>query len=286
MIIRNVPHALEEKNRSKKVAGSLLASLGGGLVIFLGLLMLALLGIPLILSLLVSFTPSDIIEVPSPGNWSLRWYSRFFSDQIWQVGAVNSAIIALLTTIIALLVGTTAALAFERYDFPAKKALNIFILLPLFVPPVVLGMQSLAWHQRIGLWGSPLSLAVAHSLWAIPLAFTVMRASFKNVDRRLEEAARGLGASPLLVFWKITLPLVWPGLLVAAFFAFIISINEFVMSLFLATPRVQTISTLIYPQLNYNLSPLVAAASAVMLVITVVGLVVSVRLLQIRKISI
>lgn len=264
---------------------SLLASLGSGFVTFLGLVMLFLLAAPLVLSLLVSFTPSDIIEVASPGNWSLRWYERFFSDQIWQVGAVNSLIIALLTTLIALVTGTPAALAFERYDFPAKKALNVFILLPLFVPPVVLGMQSLAWHQRIGLWGSPLSLAVAHALWAVPLVFTVMRASFRNVDRKLEEAALGLGAPPPVVFWKITLPLVWPGLVVAAFFALIISANEFVMSLFLATPRVQTISTLIYPQLNYNLSPLVASASAVMLVVTVFGLVVSAWLLKLRKIS-
>ena len=284
MIIHNVPRALEEESRSK-AAGSLLASLGGGLVVVLGLVMLALLAVPLVLSLLVSFTPGDIIEVPSPGNWSLRWYNRFFSDQIWQVGAVNSAVIALLTTLLALVTGTPAALAFERYEFPAKKALNIFILLPLFVPPVVLGMQSLAWHQRIGLWGSPLSLAVAHALWAVPLVYMVMRASFKNVDRKLEEAALGLGAPPLVVFWKITLPLVWPGLVVATFFALIISANEFVMSLFLATPRVQTISTLIYPQLNYNLSPLVAAASAIMLLITVAALAVSVRLLQLRKIS-
>lgn len=282
MIIRNVSRPTESRS---KTSGSLLASLGGGLVFVLGLLMLALLVAPLILSLLVSFTPSDIIEIPALGNWSLRWYERFFSDQIWQVGAVNSLVIGLLTTLIALLTGTPAALAFERYDFPGKKALNVFILLPLFVPPVVLGMQSLAWHQRIGLWGNPLSLAVAHALWAVPLVFTVMRASFRNVDRKLEEAARGLGAPPLVVFWKITLPLVWPGLVVAAFFALIISANEFVMSLFLATPRVQTISTLIYPQLNYNLSPLVASASAIMLVITVGVLVISARLLKLRKIS-
>lgn len=164
--------------------------LAGYLPLYLsGSLMLALLAVPLVLSLLVSFTPGDLIEVPAPGNWSLRWYERFFNDQIWQTGAVNSVLIALMTVVISLLAGTSAALAFERYDFPAKKTLNLFILLPLFVPPVILGMQNLAWHQRIGLWGSLLSLAIAHSLWAMPLVFTVMRASFRGVNRRLEEAA-------------------------------------------------------------------------------------------------
>ena len=266
-------------------ASTLLEKVGSWFVGLLALLMLALLTVPLILSLLVSFAPGEIMEVPSPGHFSLRWYSRFFNDQIWQVGAVNSVLVAVLTTIISLVIGTTAAIAFERYDFPAKKPIHIFILLPLFVPPAVLGMQSLAWHQRIGLWGSPLSLALAHSLWGVPLAYSVMRATLSNFDRRLEEAAQGLGASPVMVLWKITLPLAGPGLVVAGCFSFIISLNEFVMSLFLATPKVQTISTLIYPQLSYNLSPLVAAASSVMLLITVMVMLLTTRLLKIRRIN-
>lgn len=277
---------LPDKARYKKDA-LIHVELGEGLakllVYLLGLLMLALLAVPLVLSLLVSLTPGEIIEVPSPGRWSLRWYERFFNDQIWQTGALNSALIALLTTLISLLIGTSAALAFERYDFRFKRIINLFILLPLFVPPALLGMQNLAWHQRIGIWGSLLSLAMAHSLWAMPLVFTVMRAALKRVDRSLEEAARGMGASPVRVFWEITLPLIRPGLLVAAFFAFIISINEFVMALFLATPRVQTLPTLIYPQLSYNLSPLVAAASAVLLLLTMSVLLISVKVLNSRK---
>lgn len=271
----------------RSVGHSRLAGLAAYLPVYLlGLLMLALLAMPLVLSLLVSFTDSEIIEVPALGSWSLRWYERFFNDPIWQIGAVNSVLIALITTAISVLVGTSAALAFERFDFPAKKTINLFILLPLFVPPVVLGMQNLAWHQRIGLWGNLVSLAIAHSLWAMPLVFTVMRAAFRGVDRRLEEAARGMGASPGVVFRRITLPLIWPGLLVSAFFSFIISLNEFVMSLFLATPRVQTISTLIYPQLSYNLSPLVAAASAILLLLTIAVLAMSARLLNNRKNSV
>ncbi len=252
-------------------------------VYLLGILMLALLLIPMVLSLLVAFTPTETIEIPAPNTWSLRWFERFFKDSIWQTGAVNSLLIALLTTAISLASGTAAALAFERYEFRGKQFLNYFLLLPLFVPPVVLGMQSLAWHERIKIWGSLWSLALAHSLWAMPLVFMVMRSALRSVDRRLEDAAAGMGANGWQVFLRVTLPLIWPGLLVASFFAFIISLNEFVMALFLSTPKTQTISTLIWPQLRYTLSPLVAAASAILLIMTLTVLVISARLLSVKK---
>jgi ABC-type spermidine/putrescine transport system permease subunit II len=271
------------KKQSTMALGHVVYNLQSTILYGLGLLMLVLLVLPLLLSLLVAFTPGETLEIPAPNTWSLRWFERFFQDDIWRTGAVNSVLIALLTTAIALVTGTTAALAFERYEFPGKRALNLFLLLPLFVPPVVLGMQSLAWHERIKIWGSLWSLALAHALWAMPLVFMVMRAAVRSVDRRLEEAAAGMGAGPGQVFLRVTLPLIWPGLLVSAFFAFIISLNEFVMALFLTTPKTQTISTLIWPQLRYNLSPLVAAASAVLLVVTVTILLISARLLSIKK---
>jgi ABC-type spermidine/putrescine transport system permease subunit II len=252
-------------------------------IYLLGFLMLALLVLPLGISLLVAFTPGETIEVPAIGKWSLRWFERFFSDPIWQTGAVNSLIIALFTVTIALVCGTTAALAFERYNFPLKRFLNLFILSPLFVPPVVLGIQNLTWHQRIGIWGNLFSIALAHSLWATPLVFIVMRSTLRGLNRQLEEAAAGMGANSFAVFWRITFPLVLPGLLVSAFFSFIISLNEFIMSLFLATPKTQTISTMIWPQLRYNLTPLVAAASAVLLGLTVIILILASRLLSVRR---
>ncbi len=252
-------------------------------IYFVGFLMLAFLILPLVLSLLVALTPGETIELPSFTNFSFRWFERFFKDPIWQAGAANSFLIALITTGISVFAGTPAAVAFERTRVPAKSFFNFFILLPLFVPPVVLGIQNLAWHQRIGIWGTPVSLAIAHSLWATPLVFLVMRSSLKAVDPGLEEAAQGMGAPPFKAFFRITLPLILPGLLVSAFFSFIISMNEFIMSLFLATPRTQTISTMIWPQLRYNLTPLVAAASAVLLLITLFVLGLAARILSLKK---
>jgi ABC-type spermidine/putrescine transport system permease subunit II len=239
---------------------------------------------PLLFCLLVSITDSTTLETPfSAGGASLRWYAEFFDDSRWLGGLWNSLRIAALTVPIALLCGTTAAIAFERCQFQGRALLGAAILTPLFVPPVVLGMQSLTFHQRIGLWGTPLSIAVVHSLWATPLVFTVMRASLAGVDPVLESAARGLGASPMRAFLEVTLPLILPGLLVSVFFAFIISLNEFIMSLFLATPRTQTLSTLIWPQVRHSLTPVVAAASGVTILITVGVLLVAHRIMDLRR---
>ena len=249
----------------------------------LGIFLLTLLLAPLVLSVLVAFAPGETMEVPGIHALSLHWFRVFFHDAVWVRGATNSCVIALMTMVLALVTGGMAAVAFERHEFPAKRALSLFLLLPLFVPPVVLGIQNLAWHQLIGIWGTRSSIALAHSLWATPIVFMVVRAALRGVDRRLEEAAQGLGAPPFVVFARVTLPLIAPSLLVAGFFAFIISFNEFLMALFLATPRTQTISTIIWPQLQYNPTPLIAAASAVLLGVTMVMLGGAARLLGVRK---
>jgi len=248
-----------------------------------GVLTLALLLIPLVLSVFVAFTPEETIGLPQLNNITLRWFQAFFADALWREGAWNSFIIGVMAMGIALVTGTAAALGLERHRIPGANAITLLLLAPLFVPTVVLGMQSLAWHQRIGLWGQPISIALAHALIAMPLVVLIMRNSIRSVDQQLEQAAQGLGASSAQVFFKITLPLVGPSLFAAAFFAFIISINEFVMTQFLATPRTQTLSTLIWPQLRYNLTPLVAAASAVLLGVTLAVLLMASRLINMRK---
>jgi len=155
--------------------------------------------------------------------------------------------------------------------------------MPLFVPAVVLGIGSLALHRSLGLWGTPLSLAIAHSLSAVPLVFLVLRAALAGIDPALEEAAATQGASPARIVWHITLPLVAPSVLVAFLFAFIVSVNEFVMALFLATPGTRTLPVVIWPQIRYLLTPVVAAASSVIIVVTLVVLAAAARLGGVRR---
>jgi ABC-type spermidine/putrescine transport system permease subunit II len=249
--------------------------------IFAAMMFLYLL-LPVILSVLVSFTPSRFIELPK--SFSLRWYKEFFESAKWLNGLKNSFYIGLLNTVISMVVGMSTAIAFVRFRFKWKTTLNTFVLVPVFIPAVILGMGLLSAYYKMHLWGTYVSIAIAHALWSVPLVFMVLKVSLEGVDRTFEEAARGLGANGVRTFFEVTLPLIMPGILVGILFSFIISINEFVMALFLTTARTETLPKVIWPNLRYLLTPLVAAASGVLTLLTVVGLMVSAKLFNLGKI--
>jgi ABC-type spermidine/putrescine transport system permease subunit II len=247
-----------------------------------GVAMLLYLLLPVVLAVLVSFTPSRFIELPK--TFSLRWYVEFFNSEKWLNGLKNSFYIGFLSTVISVIIGMCAAIAVVRYDFRGKAALNTFVLTPVFIPAVILGMGLLSTYYKLHLWGTYISIAIAHSLWAVPLVFMVLRVSLEGIDRTLEEAAKGLGANGVRTFYEVTLPLIMPGILVSILFSFIISVNEFVMALFLTTSETETLPKVIWPNLRYLLTPLVAAASGVLTLLTVVGLMVAAKLFNLGKV--
>ncbi len=255
--------------------------LGWRLLTALNLLTLAVLFLPLAISVLVSFSPSELIALPD--RLSMRWYREFFDDWQWIEALWNTLAVAALTIVISFPIGLLAALAYMRLAHRWRSALNVAILLPLFVPPVVIGLGALVFHRSIGIWGTHVSIALAHSLWAMPLVFIVLRTTLRGVDSSLEEAAAGLGASPVRVFFEITFPLIASGVAVGVLFAFIISVNEFIMALFLANSTTKTLPVVIWPKVRYLLTPIVAAASSLVIAITLVLLVVSARLLGLRR---
>lgn len=233
--------------------------------------MLALVLAPLVYAVWISFSPGELLEPPT-GAWSLRWYRQYFENPQWTAALRNSFEIAALAVAGALVAGTAAALAVTRHHFRGRDVFHLAIMLPLFVPTVVLGMALLPFMRALGLWGSKFSIAFAHSLWSLPVVFLVMRSALEGVDSDLERAARGLGAGPIRVFLRVTLPLIAPALGAAAVMAFVLSLNESVMALFLGTPSTETLPKVIWPNLRYTLSPLVAAASGVSMALTVAGL--------------
>jgi putative spermidine/putrescine transport system permease protein len=246
------------------------------------LMMVAYFTLPMVVAVLMSFTPSRFLRLPTT-EWSLRWYAEFFSSTKWIEGLVNSLIVSGITIVISLVVGLLAALAFTRYKFKWSAALYTACLTPVFTPAVIIAMALLTVAYSTGLWGGYLIIGIAHSLWAFPLVIMVLRVSLEGLDRSLEEAARGLGANSWQVFYTVILPLIGPTVLVAALFAFIISINEFVMALFLGTVDTETLPRIIYPTLRYSLTPLVAAASGVLMLLTVVVLLLAARIMNLRK---
>ena len=175
------------------------------------------------------------------------------------------------------------ALAFTKYKYKWGAGLYTLSLTPVFTPAVIIAMSLLTVAYRTGMWGGYTIIAIAHSLWAFPLVVMVLKVSLDGLDKSLEAAARGMGASSFQAFLTITLPLVMPAVLVGALFAFIISVNEFVMALFLGTVDTETLPRIIYPVLRYRLTPLVAAASGVLMLVTIVVLLVAARFVNLGK---
>jgi putative spermidine/putrescine transport system permease protein len=228
---------------------------------------LAVLLAPLVLALWISFSPDALLR-PPVNEWSLRWYRQFFDDPRWRMALVNSLVVGALSVLVALASGVPFTLALVRYRFAGRGILSLVVLAPLCVPPLILGVGLLPLMHRVGLWGTWLSLALAHGLLGLPIVYLATRVALEGVPAGLEDAARGLGAGPWQVFRRVTLPLVGPGVTAGAVLAFVLSLNESLMTLFLASPETETLARIIWPELRYSLSPLVAVASALTLAAT------------------
>jgi putative spermidine/putrescine transport system permease protein/spermidine/putrescine transport system permease protein len=223
---------------------------------------------PIGVTLAMSFNNASMIRFPIEG-WSLRWYEDFFGSAQWTRALVNSAVIALGTTLISTVSGVLAAWAFQRFRFPFHEFWYVLILLPLFMPGVVLGLGLAIAFGGIeiggyGLYGSRFLVMIAHSLWAMPLVFMLMEATFRTLDPRLVEASYDLGGRPVGTFLDIVLPAVSTGILSSALFAFVISLNEVVMALFLTDRDTQTLPVLMWLSLRSAGSPRLAVASVIL----------------------
>ena len=247
--------------------------------------------IPIVVTLVMSFNDASQIRFPIK-VWSLAWYGDFIASPQWTEALKNSFIIAVGTALISTTAGILAAWAFERYDFPFKNLLYILIMMPLFMPGVILGLGvAIAFGGlQIGgvtFYGSRGLVMVAHSLWAMPLVFMLMEATFRTIDNRVVEAANDLGAPPVRTFFEVVIPMVSTGIISSVLFAFVISLNEFVMALFLTDRDTQTLPVLMWLSLRSAGTPRLAVAS-VILALTVfacLSLIMLWYIRQLRKVS-
>jgi ABC-type spermidine/putrescine transport system permease subunit II len=224
--------------------------------------------IPVLVTLVMSFNDAAVIRFPIKA-WSLRWYADFFASAQWVDALKSSVIIALGTTVISTTAGVLAAWAFERFHFAFKPVVYLLIMLPLFMPGVVLGLGVAMAFGDVSLfgfniYGSRGLVMLAHSLWAMPLVFMLMEATFRTVDHRIVEASYDLGGRPVQTFLEIVLPSVSTGIISSALFAFVISLNEFVMALFLTTRDTQTLPVLMWLSLRSAGTPRLAVASVIL----------------------
>ncbi|WP_409562721.1 ABC transporter permease [Hyphomicrobium sp. MC8b] len=256
--------------------GSLNAAVVATVVIFIA--------IPVVLTVIMGFNDGDFLSFPIEA-FSVRWFAEFLDSPAWTQALVNSLLIACGAAIVSTISGTLVAYAFVLIR-PAR-IWYMLLLLPLFMPGVVLALGiaiSVGQVELLGfrLHGSRLLLILAHSLWGTPLVFLVMESVFQMLDRRILEASADLGASPIRTFFEMTLPLVATGLASSTVFAFVISLNEFVMALFLTTRDTQTLPVLMWLSLRSAGTPLIAVA-AIVLVSCVIASLLVLLLCQVLK---
>ena len=227
----------------------------------------------------MSFTEARILSFP-PEGFTLAWYERMVTDRQWSTGLVNSFQVAILTAILATVLGTLAALGLSRGRFLGRTAVNALVLSPLIVPVVVIaiGMFGLFVQWRIA--GSLIGLVVAHTALALPFVVVAVSTSLRTMDRNLELAAANLGADPWRTFTRITFPIILPGVLTGAIFAFITSWDEVVIAIFMTSARFRTLPVEMWEQVRQAVDPTVAAVSTTLLVVTTALLVL---LLVVRR---
>lgn len=234
-------------------------------------LLLLFLLVPILVILPISLTSSTQLTFPPPAL-SLRWYREVFADPAWLRGFRLSAGIAAMTTLLATTLGTAAALALVRWRFPLRKAVYVLILAPMIVPTVVTAAAMYFFFAAVGLRGSLVAFTLGHTVLALPVATIILSATLQGFDEGLEHAAMSLGASRIVALRRVTLPLVAPGLVSAAVFSFLHSFDDLMVSLFLATPRVQTLPVRIWSAVFYSVEPTVAAVSILLIGVLIVGL--------------
>lgn len=222
---------------------------------------------PVLVVVPLSFTDKDSFEFPPPG-WSLRYYERFFTDPAWREPVLTSLKVAIIVTVIATVIGTPASFAITRSRRRGVAVLQGFLMAPMIVPNVIIALAIYAVFLRWDLVGTVEGLVLAHVVLALPFVVITVSAGLRAVDSRLELAAASLGASPPTIFRRVTLPLIAPGVLSGAVFAFVTSFDEAVISLYLQSPHLRTLPVQMFTSVTADVDPTIAAGSTVIIVVT------------------
>jgi putative spermidine/putrescine transport system permease protein len=229
---------------------------------------------PMAIIVPMSFSSAISFEFPPPGYW-IGYYVQYFSNPSWLEATANSFIIAFGSMIFTLIVALPAAFGFVRHRFYGKSAFNLLIMLPLVVPAVVSALGYYGFLSLVHLAGTRTGMIVAHSVLSIPIAFLVLSAALKGFDRNLERAAMSAGAGPLRTFLWVTLPVLRPGILVGALFAFLHSFNEAVVAIFIAGRDASTLPKKMFEAIRLESDPVIAVVSTLLTGAVLLGVLVS-----------
>ena len=223
--------------------------------------------LPILVIVPLSFSDSSFLVYPVPG-WSLKWYHNLFGSAEWARAAKNSFIIAPAATLIATSLGTLAAVGLARTSFPFKGLLMSLLIAPMIVPIVVVGVSTYLFFAPLGLADSYTALIIVHAALGAPFVLTTVLATLQGFNQNLVRASLSLGESPLRTFFRVTLPVIAPGVISGALFAFATSFDEVVVVLFLAGPDQLTLPRQMFNGIRENISPTIAAVATLLIIFT------------------
>ena len=271
-------------------------------LILLFLIAPILIVIPLSFNAEPYFTFTDAMLALDPEGYSLRWYDTLFTfgmqapdgvrdggwwadawnNAHWIRAAKNSIIIGFFSTLLATALGTLAALGLSRPEMPFRSAVMAILISPMIVPIIITATGLFFFYSYTGLAGSYVGVIMAHATLGIPFVIITVTATLVGFDHSLTRAAASLGASPTTAFFRITMPLILPGVISGALFAFVTSFDEVVVVLFVAAHDQQTIPRQMWNGIREQISPAILAVATILVVVSI-ALLTTVELLRRRS---
>jgi putative spermidine/putrescine transport system permease protein len=244
------------------------------LAVAAALVVAAFLLAPLVIIVPMSFSTALSLQFPPPGYW-LGYYRQYVTDPRWLYPTLNSFVIATATMLVTLGLVIPASFALVRHRFRGKSAVNLLLMAPLIVPLVVSALGYYNTLGRLGLAGTHAGVILAHTALSVPVALLAITAALKGFDANLERAAMSAGAGPLRTFWWVTLPVLRPGILVGALFAFLHSFDETVVALFIAGREASTLPKKMFESVRLETDPVISVVSTLLFAVVVVGTLIA-----------
>ena len=243
---------------------------------------------PIIVVIPLSFNAQDFFTFTKemlsfdPAGYSLKHYRDFFGNPDWQDALWNSVKIAPAATLISVSLGTLAAIGLSQPHVPARRAIMATLISPMIVPLIISAAGMYFFYSRIGLAGTYWGVVLAHAALGIPFVIITVTATLVGFDRSLTRAAANMGADPVTTFFRVQMPLILPGVISGALFAFITSFDEVVVVIFVGSAKQQTLPWQMFTGLREQISPTILAVATILVVISI-ALLTTVELLRRRS---
>ncbi len=250
--------------------------------IFFFLIFPILVIIPLSFNAVPFFTFTKEMLSFDPAGYSLQWYDDFFTNADWNHAVWNSIRISIAATILSTGLGTVAAIGLSQSHMPFKGAITAMLISPMIVPLIISAAGMYFFYSRIGLQGTYIGVVLAHAALGTPFVIITVTATLVGFDKSLVRAAANLGAGPIRTFWKVQMPLILPGVISGALFAFITSFDEVVVVLFVGSSGQKTIPWQMFTGLREQISPTILAVATILVLISI-GLLTVLELLRRRS---